>query len=58
MLDRLLGEAARVRRAQAAQADDPALAAASLRAAATYEHLQDITRPVPLVDCERAIERP
>lgn len=58
VLDRLLGEAARVRRVQAAQTDDPRVAAASRRAAVVYEHLQDLTRPVPLVDCEQVVPRP
>ena len=58
VLDALLAEAARVRRVQAAQTDDPKVAAASQRAATVYEHLQDLTRPVATVDCEAVIPRP
>lgn len=58
VLDALLGEAARVRRVQAAQTDDPVVAAASARAAATYEHLQDLTRPVKVVDCQAVVPKP
>lgn len=58
VLDALLAEAARVRRVQAAQTDDPKVAAASQRAATTYEHLQDLTQPVPTVNCQAVVPKP
>ena len=58
VLDALLAEAARVRRVQAAQTDDPKVAAASQRAAVAYEHLQDLTQAVKVVDCQAVVPKP
>ena len=58
VLDRLLGEAARNRTLVAAHEDNPRVAAADLNAAHAYQRLQDLTRPVPIVDCGEVVPRP